>query len=75
MSKRAKIEVGDVVRLRKGVTPFGTNTARPGIVFTKQAIVEELLKDVPGGVRVGSYLGGARYWNVADLAKTGRRSA
>jgi len=41
--------------------------------MTKKAIVAATLDpDVPGGLRVDSYLGGCRYWNVADVVRMGR---
>jgi hypothetical protein len=53
-----KAKVGDVVQVS-------------GYVDT--ATVVDVLKDVPGGVRLDKYIGDFRYWNIDELTLVWRK--
>jgi hypothetical protein len=59
----AKIIQGDVVRLKANTTSVCKSELK------KVAVVEVMLQDIKGGVKLSEAIGGFRYWNVEDLEK------
>jgi len=65
MSKRAEIRPGDVVALRKGVSP---GRCAPGRVNNRTAVVQRLAPDIAeGAIVTAEDLHGMKFWNVAEL--------
>jgi hypothetical protein len=61
----AAIQVGDTVRLKRGVTGLPID----GREDNRTAVVQSLLKNVPGGLFMARDQRCCRYWNVADVER------